>query len=144
MTDNTASSWTSEFSEVFRWIVVIPAFAVLVLLAANFTLGFFMWLSELEGWLFYAMLPVALVILLSNALTSILACMIAPRKISAVILLGTGYLIGLLVSYGRFEWASLTAAVFLSHAAMVYLGLFIVFYLDRLNTLHGEEHEASS
>lgn len=138
MTENATGPLTSEFAEVFRWIIVIPVFAVLVLLAANFTLGFFKWVTEQEGWLFYAMLPVGLIILLSNTLTSILACMIAPRKVSAVILLGTGYLVGLVISYGRFEWASLTAGVFLAHAAMVYLGLFIVYYLDRLNAREGE------
>lgn len=142
MTDNATSPMTSELAEVLRWIIVIPVFAVLVLLAFNFTLGFFKWVTEQEGWLFYAMIPVGLIILLSNALTSILACMIAPRKISAVVLLGTGYLIGLIFSYGRYDLIPLTAGLLLAHAAMVYLGLFIVFYLDRLNSKNKEPEGA--
>jgi len=133
--------WSSELTEVFRWVIVIPTFAVLVLLAANFTLGFFMWLGEQEGWLYYTMLPVGLIILLSNVFASILPCMIAPRKISAVILLGIGYAAGLLISYGRFEWSSLTTTIFLCQTAMVYLGLFVVYYLDRLAARDNSEAE---
>jgi len=133
--------WSSELAEVFRWVLVPPVFAVLVLLAANFTLGYFMWLGEQEGALYYAMLPVGLIILLSNVFTSIIPCMIAPRKISAVILLGIGYVAGLVISYGRFEWSSITTTIFLSQTAMVYLGLFIVYYLDRLASNDKSEAE---
>ncbi|HEY5565277.1 MAG TPA: hypothetical protein VIL33_06775 [Rhodothermia bacterium] len=132
MTDTKPGAPPSEFAEIFRWIILIPVFAVLVLLASNFTLGFFKWLSEQDGWFYYAMIPVAIIIVLSNALTSILACMIAPRKVSAVILLGIGYLVVVLVNSGRYEWAS--PGVFLAHVAMVYVGLFVVYYLDRLNS----------
>ncbi|HEX9659593.1 MAG TPA: hypothetical protein VGA18_04800 [Rhodothermales bacterium] len=136
MTDTKPGTRPSEFAEIFRWIIVIPVFAVLVLLAANFTIGFFKWLGEQDGWLYYAMFPVGLIIVLSNALTSILACMIAPRKVSAVILLGIGYLVVVAVNYSRYDWAS--EGVFYSHAVMVYVGLFIVYYLDRLNSKEGE------
>ena len=88
--------------------------------------------------MFYGMLPVALIIVLSNTLTSILPCMIAPRKISAVILLAIGYLIGLIVTYERYELTSLTSRVLVLHALMVYFGLFIVYYLDRLNEKNQE------
>lgn len=138
MTDKKTGLTAAEYSEIFRWIIVIPVFAVLVLLAANFTIGFFKWLGELEGWLYYAMFPVALIIILSNALTSILACMIAPRKVSAVILLGIGYLVVVAVNYTRYDWAS--EGVFYSHAVMVYVGLFLVFYLDRLNAKEEESN----
>lgn len=142
MTDNATGPVATELSEIFRWIIVIPVFAVLVLLAANFTIGFFKWLSELDGWLYYAMFPVALIIILSNALTSILACMIAPRKTSAVILLGIGYLVVVAVNQTRYDWAS--EGVFYSHAVMVYVGLFIVYYLDRLNAREGQEETEDS
>lgn len=146
MTDNATSPMTSELAEVLRWIIVIPVFAVLVLLAFNATLGFLSWLyvDVKGGWLFYSMLPVALIILLSNGLTSILACMIAPRKVSAVIFLGIGYLIGLIVTYLHFELTSLTSGVIVIHAVMVYVGLFIVFYLDRLNSKNQEPEGAQA
>jgi hypothetical protein len=123
----------SEAGLVFRWLILFPTFAVLVMLAANFMLGFFQWLSQLEGWLFILMLPVALVVALSNALASIIACMIAPRIRPAVVLLGIGHLAGILYGYWQFEWTALTAVVLIMHAVMVYFGLTVAYLLDLLH-----------
>lgn len=134
MNDQTFVESRTEAALVFRWIILFPTFAVLVLLAANFSLGFFQWLHHLEGWLYYAMLPVALFVILSNSMASIISCMIAPRKRPAVALLGVAHLAGILYGFIQFEWTTLTTIVLILHAAMVYLGLTVVYYLDLLHT----------
>lgn len=143
MTDQSRAEMRAEAAEVFRWLLLFPTFAVLVILSANFTLGFFKWIGQLEGWLFYAMLPVAAVVVLSNALASFIACMVAPRKRSASILLGVGHLVVMIYGYVNFEWTTMTTIVLSAHAVMVYLGLAAVYYLDRLHT-HELEVEAGS
>ena len=133
MNDHAYSESRTEVALIFRWIILFPTFSVLVLLAANFMLGFFQWLVRLEGSLYYFMLPVALFVILSNSLASFIACMIAPRKRPAVALLGVGHFAGMLYGYVQFEWSALTAVVLVLHAAMVYLGLTVVYFLDLLH-----------
>jgi hypothetical protein len=140
MTDAVHAEAQSEATAVIRWIILFPTFATLVLLSANFTLGFFQWLEQLDGWLFYLMLPVALMIVLSNILPSIIAGMVAPRKLAATVLLGVGHVAGMMYGYSQFEWAAITGLVFILHGIMVYLGLAAVYYLDRL---HEQETEAN-
>jgi hypothetical protein len=133
MNDQALSNSRTEAALVFRWILLFPTFGILVLLAANFSLGFFQWLVGLEGALFYAMIPVGAIIVLSNGLASFISCMVAPRKRPAVALLGVGHFAGMLYGYFQFEWSSLTAVVLILHALMVYGGLTLVYYLDLLH-----------
>jgi hypothetical protein len=133
MSDLTHSEARAEASEVLRWILLFPAFGVLALLSANFTLGFFKWMIQIEGWLFWAMLPVGAIVILSNALAAFIACMIAPRKRSATILLAIVHFLAMVWGYSQYEWAELPTFMWGAHAVMVYLGLAAVYYLDRLN-----------
>ena len=122
----------TETGAVLRWILICPMFAVLVILSANFTLGFFKWLLTLSGPLFYVMSVAAVLVVLSNALAPVIACMVAPRKRPATVLLGIGHFLGMIYGYTQFEWATLPTFVWSAHAIMVYLGLAAVYYLDRL------------
>ena len=133
MSEHRHSQTREEASEVIRWVLLFPAFAVLVLLSANFTLGFFKWLVPTTGLLFALMLPVALLVVVSNSLAAFISCMIAPKKRSATILLGIGHFAGMVWGYTQFEWASLPTLVWGAHAVFVYLGLAFVYYLDRLH-----------
>jgi hypothetical protein len=133
MSSEHRSEARAEAAEVFRWILLFPTFAVLALLSANFTLGFVEWISHLQGTYLYVMIPVGILVVLSNALASFVSCMIAPRKRSATILLGVGHLVGMIWGYYQFDWPLLTAIGLIAHGVMVYAGLAAVYYLDRLH-----------
>ncbi|MFC2085789.1 hypothetical protein ACFLRO_01110 [Bacteroidota bacterium] len=139
MNDRAHAESRSEAAMIFRWVILFPTFAVLVLLSANFTLGFFQWIATLDGWLLYAMIPIAVLIVLSNGLASFIACMIAPRKRPATILLGLGHMAGMLYGYWQFDWAEVTSIGLALHALMVYLGLAAVYYLDRLHSQESDD-----
>jgi hypothetical protein len=133
MSTEHAREVRAEAAEVIRWILLFPTFAVLALLSANFTLGFAQWISQQEGSFFYLMIPVGLLVVLSNTLASFISCMIAPRKRSATILLGIGHLVGMIWGYYSFDWPLITAIGLIAHAVMIYAGLVAVYYLDRLH-----------
>jgi len=134
MTDHAHSEARSELALLFRWLLLVPIFAVLVILAANFTLGFFGWLGGLEGWSFYLMLPVSLLVVLSNAFPPLVTCLVAPRIRPTVTLLGLGHFAGFLYGITQFELTLLSTLVWGAHSVVVYLTFFAVYFLDLLHS----------
>ena len=110
---------------VLRWLVLLPAFAILVLMTANITLGFAAWFVTKGLSLQIVLIPAGLVLLALNGLGAYISCLIAPGRRTAAILLSAAYIAGMAFSYSKFDWPALTAAVFGIESIAVLAGLFI-------------------